>query len=64
MIVAKGVMTHTLQLLNFAGNLKPVDGVLPDPDTFYTTYTGDVALSGKDQEKINAISKQSGQKWL
>jgi hypothetical protein len=56
MIVANGNDSYTTAL-NFAGNLKPVDGVLPDPDTFYTTYTGDVALSGKDQEKINAISK-------
>jgi hypothetical protein len=56
MIVANGNDAYNTAL-NFAGNLKPVDGVLPDPDTFYTTYTGDVALSGKDQEKINAISK-------
>ena len=56
MIVANGNDSYTTAL-NFAGNLKPVDGVLPDPDTFYTTFTGDVALSGKDQEKINAISK-------
>ena len=56
MIVANGNDSYTTAL-NFAGNLKPVDGVLPDPDAFYTTYTGDVALSGKDQEKINAISK-------
>ena len=56
MIVANGNDSYTTAL-NFAGNLKSVDGVLPDPNTFYTTYTGDVALSGKDQEKINSISK-------
>jgi len=56
MIVANGTDSYNTAK-SFAGNLKSVDGVLPDPDTFYTTFTGDVALSGKDQEKINAISK-------